>query len=497
MASLIRKPTARYFTTPAQVRAALPHAQLGFADQLGYYARTPGAKPPVTPRSIAVAKANAAAKAVAAAKTAAAPTSMQAIINDYWAHRQTPAQQKAASTAEVNSAINQGVRGINSATAAETAKLNAAAARAQNYALAVAKLQADDPKQIQDAYLRSASTLGSLGQGLTGSALEAQQAAAKEAVDAVSRATSGGVTDLTGVVNPSDARSALLYSNVTIPGSTMAEEGAAAFADAKARNVATKFGVEQVAQDYLHKASDLTIESARKIADLRATRPDLFQKAIDSYRSAGRQDIATILQAMALANTQANTQSLIGTRKATTAQGAKKVAQGATKVQQAWSGLTGIDERTGLVLPKYYFKNKSDEQRKIATKIPAGMMVAPNNPYKLIPTKKGSATAGTTNTKNVQQILTRVQTQVKDVVGRPPYASYNKILDDAGVGQPYKPLMDYDTALQQLLQYVPPAYRKDKRMLQVLHDQLRRVGYPEPSPTVNPPPGVKGPVGTQ
>lgn len=510
MASIIRKPSQRYYTTPQLLHAQLPGARLGFAEQLGYYARTPGAKPPVTPRSVAVAKANAAAKQAAAIKANAAPTSMQAIVNDYWSHRQTPAQQRLAASQEANALVNKGVRGINTATAAEKATLDAQAARAQNYALALAKISAGDPAKIQAAYQSSADRLAGLGQGLTGSALEAQQAAAAQSSEEVARATHGAVPTVRGSVDPAAARSALLYSNVTIPGSTLEEEAASAYANALARNKATNFGIEQIAQDYLHKGGDLTKESARKIADLRATRPELFQKALDSFRSAGRQDVATILQAMALENTQANTNSLIGTRAATTKQGATKVKQAGTKITQAgtkitqdYSKLTGIDKKTGLLLPGFYYKNKSDEQRKVASKIPGAMHVDPNNPYKVVRNipaagKTPSATSGTTNTKNVQAIITNSRKAIRDVVNKATsqYASYNGILADTGIN-PYKPLMSFADAKAGLLGYFPPKYRKDARAIRAVEDQLAALGYKNPrsssqDPAVNP--NASGPI---
>lgn len=288
----VTNPAGRYYTTPEALHAQLPGAAVHFLDKLGYYAYRPGQKNPQTKRAIALAKAKATRKAQANPTGAGSfyPGSMQTQARNI-----------------VNASINASLAGLRGPIKAEQAQAREQAARAQTYMKALGDLSANDPEEIQNAYMRAAGALKGWGTGLTGAVAAAQTQAGDETAAKMSELT-GGLGTSSAAVAPADARSALQMTNVVIPGKNLVEEGASEFANAEARQYIGKLGVEQIAQDYLRRGTDLQKSLAQKASDLIATRPDLYQKALAGLMGAQQQQRALDVQIGTLQLQQAKTE---------------------------------------------------------------------------------------------------------------------------------------------------------------------------------------------
>ena len=215
----------------------------------------------------------------------------------------------------VDASIAAGVKGLQTTSAIEqkqtAADALAASKRAQNYALALASILKDDPSQVQAAYQSAAQNVQGYGTGLTGAVFDEQQKAANDAAEAVSRMT-GGVNTTTSAIDPAAARSAMLYSNVVIPGTTLEAQGAQAYGSALSRAQVARSGVEGVAQDYIRKGLEakqrIRTQTQEDIAKLQAQRPDLTAKAAASMVDAANQKRAIDVQVGTLQLQQAKTE---------------------------------------------------------------------------------------------------------------------------------------------------------------------------------------------
>lgn len=248
---------------------------------------------------------------------AAAPVSpLQSIVAAYQASIPTQAQLGTRSSQAVADAIAQGIAANKAGIAAQNTQLTNQADRAQGFALALAKATAPNPDQIGGFYREAADRLRGYGTGLTGAVAADQQAQAEATKAAVERVTGGA--GVTSGYDPNAIRNAAQMSGVVIPGSSLESQAAAAAAQAQYGRAASTANIGQIAQDYIAKQNDLRAGVTAANAALEAQRPQLYRQELASETTQSRQDIATLLSALGLMNTQAGTQSLVTSRGAAT-----------------------------------------------------------------------------------------------------------------------------------------------------------------------------------
>jgi vacuolar-type H+-ATPase subunit H len=204
----------------------------------------------------------------------------------------TPAQIAQAKNS-VNTQIDTSLAGFRAATKAEQEQSNRQAERAQSYAMALGNLTKNDPSQIADQYRASADRMKAYGTGLSGAALEAQQADSSAVADrmkAVGLEKAPGSYDLQGL------RNTALTLGTIIPGESMEQEAARAFSTAESARQGGIHQVGDIAQQYLAKTTDAQAALAAKRAELEAQRPQLIQSALSSASDNQRQQRALDVQ---------------------------------------------------------------------------------------------------------------------------------------------------------------------------------------------------------
>lgn len=466
-------PGASGFLTPQQfAQTAAAKKNPSYADYVSWTTKTRRARA-------------AAHTAAAATKTGAAATDpFTSFLTRFQSTMLTPAQQIAQAKAYANTSIAAQLAGIRASTAAAQAQMDAQAKRGQGYATALANLTVTNPATIAQEYRDTADRERAYGTGLTGALGQSYQQAADTAAQHLQGVTGAPST----VLNPEALRNTLQYTGVVMPGRNLEEQAAAGMASAAFNRAANVSKVGEIAQEYLKKKTDLQSDLATKVATIRATQPDLYMKMLSSLQSEGRQDMATILQGLALRGTNDLKAAQAGLATAKT--GATK-----TGVTQKWAGLTGVDPRSGDLLPGFYYRNAADEKAHKASLVPKTQHVDPTNPYKLVPNtpSKGPAKPKPgTVIKTVQQTINSVRKTVVDAAKSDAYSTaVNPLLPTLG----RSPSKNWAEAVKGLQQYFPKKYRNDPRVLQLIYDQLTANGYKKPS-GIKPkpqPPGQAGP----
>jgi len=312
------------------------------------------------------------AKAKAKAKK---PDAFNRFINRFTASLLTPAQQAAQTKAAVNAQIQQGLADLKAQAATERTSVLQQQARARQFALALGSLRDIDQAQAGVLYTNAARDIQGLGTGLTGAVAEAQQRVADEDAARIAAATEG-----LGKAAPLDVagmRNVAQYTGVTLPSETLYGQAASQAALAKLR---TDMGAQQIANiatDYDQKLQTIADELKREQGKLTSKRPSLYTEALQSVQGGQRQDVATLISALALQNALAKTPSEIAKTKAETAatKAGTQVTQGKTIAQANWDkGLLrdGSDVRDG-----YYFAGKGKTN---PSPIPEGKMWDPRDP---------------------------------------------------------------------------------------------------------------------
>lgn len=412
---------------------------------------------------------------------------LSTFISDYQASLPTAAQQQQQAQQNVNQQIALQIAGAKAAQELADKKLAQQGKRAQGFALALGSLTQPSADQVKASYQEGADRLRAYGTGLTGVAAEIQQRTADQAAAHVAEITGGGVGTPTGL-NVEQQRNTNQMLGTVIPGVTLEQQALSAVSEARNQAGARAQGIENIAQGYVGKQADLASELAAKKAEIQATRPALIAQAIEAARSGSRQDMATLISALALQNTTENTQSLINTR-------GKTAGATVTNAQTGQLKVTGVDRKTGAALPGFYYPNAAAKAARTPQKVPANMHVDPKNPYKLLPNKPGGAGSATATTKAVQQIIKTSNGQVQKVVGGPPYIKPQDAIEKK-FGDPPTPALSYAEAKRRLLNaYVPKQYQSDPRVIGMIDDALASVGY-KPV-TAKPKSGKKPPMGVK
>jgi hypothetical protein len=202
-------------------------------------------------------------------------------------------QQVAQAKATVDTQIGSSLAGMRASTRAEQEQANRQAARAQSYAMALGSLTKNDPSQIADQYRASADRMKDYGTGLSGAALEAQQADSAQVAD---RMKNLGIEKAPGSYDLNSLRNTALTLGTIIPGENTENEAARAFATAESARQGGIHQVGDIAQQYLAKTTDAQTALAAKRAELEGQRPQLIQSALTAASDNQRQQRALDVQ---------------------------------------------------------------------------------------------------------------------------------------------------------------------------------------------------------
>jgi hypothetical protein len=329
-----------------------------------------------------VLKTRAAVKKKAAAAVSANP--MQQIVNRYIASLLTPKQQQAQAQAGIDAQLKASLAAINTAYGQENTTLQRQQERARTYALALNSMRDMSGAQTEADYQNAAARIQGLGTGLTGTIADAQQQTANDAAAKIAAAT-GGLGQAQGL-DVAGLKNIAQYTGVTMPATDLYSEAANQAAQARLQQDVRGQQVENIAGDWGQKIADAAMAHAGKVADVQATRPSLYQAAIQAAQTGNRSDLATIISALALQNTPAQTPSkiaLTGAKtKGTEATTKKTVATTAatktgTKVKVATA--EGTTPTGNKPAPGNYFVGSNPKTR-VAQPIPPHQKLDPTDP---------------------------------------------------------------------------------------------------------------------
>ena len=311
-------------------------------------------------------------------KAAVAPAlNISSLIRSYQASLPTAKQQQTQASQSVNSQIQQALSGIQATTAEQVRAANRQSERAQGFAEGLRTLSPEMGAQIQSYYNDAANQLGNFGTGLTGAVADAQQADATQAAQQVAQ-QSGGQGTVTGYSVP-DLRNTAQYTGVALPAATLVGQGANQAANTFLQNVANSQSIGNIAQGYVQQANDATTSLADQRAQLELTRPGLMQTALNSLKSDNRQDVATLISALALQGTNAQIPSKIANTIADTS--GKKATTAATKTgtKVKVATATGTTPSGKAPAPGNYWSSPNPKTR-VAEPIPPHQKLDPNDP---------------------------------------------------------------------------------------------------------------------
>ena len=264
------------------------------------------------------------------------------------AYLYTPAQQRTAANQQVGAQLHTALGANYASSKAEQQQFTDLANRAAGLAAALGSFGPQYGEQARTAYDEAAKTIGSLGTGLTGAVAsdwQAEQAANRAAVDKTLGPGLGQVSSY----DPAAMHSALQYTGVTMPGTTLADQALNERDMGQYGAMADKAQVASISRDYLSQAAQALNQRAAERAAIVAQRPELFQAAL----TAQRQDAA---------QTQTRVANLI-TAAQTWLQNKQKLGQ-QTKEQAADARIkeiatTHIDPRTGKPVGGWVWTDKT------------------------------------------------------------------------------------------------------------------------------------------
>lgn len=327
---------------------------------------------------------------------------LNSILNRYYSQLQTPAQQAKQANQQVNAQIQTALAGMRASTAAEQAGYTKQQARATGFALAQQSLENQYAPQALSDYRQAAQDIQGLGTGLTGAVGAAQQAQANKAAADISALT-GGRNTATGLDVPG-MQNVAQYTGVTVPSSDLYTQAASAAASARYSTLANADKIHQIATDYAQKWQDAQHQLNLNRQTLEATRPGLYTTASNTLASNARSDMATLVSALTLQNTMANTGSQIDSRSLAdtinkalapvkVAQGKAGVTATTAKTAATKAGTTKTAAQTtgllpgGILAPNFHWSSPDPKTRTPVSFDPKKYTLDPNDPTysKLVP----------------------------------------------------------------------------------------------------------------
>lgn len=452
--------------------------------------------------------------------TQTAQDTLAQITNRYIASLLTPKQQAAQNTAWINASLKASEAQTNAAYDRQAKTLADQQARAKQYGLAFDSLRDMSGLQVGADYTNAARNLQGLGTGLTGAIAEAQQQESAQQAQQIAAATQGfgqaKPLDVAGMQNISQ------YTGVLKPAGNLYEEAANQAAEARWNQDIRAQQIKDLATEYGTKKQGVESDRAAKLAEIAATRPSLYQQAMQTAQSGSRSDMATIISALALQNQTAKVPSEIGENVASAAATKSNAGVNVAKVTGVtkdgklvggyyWSApgqktagkipegmrLYEGDPTHHVVVPKgeFYFRGKgmNDPQP-----IPKNWMPDPADPshHKIVknpfafapPTTPASGETPAQKNRRVQGLVTKWASTIDKAMttAGSPYAEdvANPILEKAGTAKPQwvpKPGMTYAKAFADIVKRLPAELRKNPQMIANVNTSLARAGFKVPT----------------
>jgi hypothetical protein len=198
---------------------------------------------------------------------------------------------------QVNQQITASEAGAKAAMTLQQQQADQQAARAQNYALALAQLTKPDSSVIGQAYTDAANRLNAYGTGMTGSVADAQRGVASQVQAALAaQGTPAVETAKVGSYDPTQQQAVNQFAGVVIPGTTLDTQRAASMAEAEMGKAAGTMNIQNIVGQYLAKKQQAADQYAAAISQTEAQRPTLWQKAYSDYSSQQQQQRALDVQ---------------------------------------------------------------------------------------------------------------------------------------------------------------------------------------------------------
>jgi len=283
-----------------------------------------------------------------------------------------------------------------------------------------------------------------------------------------------------------------------MPATNLYEEAASQAAQARLSQDTRAGQLMNLAKDYLAKGDEVEANRAADLAKLAASRPSLYAQALQNAQAGSRQDMATVISALALQNTQDKTAADIVAGKAKTAQGAKattaSVAKAGAQTKKAGAETTKTTAATTGLLPNGQLApgfawSSSDPKTRVPQPYDTDKyMLDPADPThtKVIarpaPPSTAKGTSPATIAKNRQKAIGQA---IKDVTTAAKSATFTRNATPPlmrGIQKDrWVPTMSYAKAKQKMLDaYVPKALRKNQRILTGIDNALAAWGYKVP-----------------
>lgn len=161
------------------------------------------------------------------------------------------------------------------------------------FALAMAKLADPNGQQALGDYTAAASTLGALGQGITGQAGQDFQNAANQASQTAASLT-GGQGSVQGLYDPSGLASSGYATGYALPGASLADQAVTAASDARNRQLASANNLGVMAAQTQANQAQTAQQGAQALAAIRAQQPGIFQTALQNQQQNRQQALDTL-----------------------------------------------------------------------------------------------------------------------------------------------------------------------------------------------------------
>jgi len=367
----------------------------------------------------------------------ASEKALMSVIRQYQSAIPSMASTRATAAKSVQDQIDEALAGSRASAAADQMYYNQQAKAAQQFAKGVNAYAPINAEAVQADYRQAAGDIANLGYGLTGAVHDVQQQQADKAV--ADFAARGGLGTAPGSVDLAGATNAAAYLGATAPASNLYAEAANQAAAARYGTAINAEHVRNIAADYLQQAAQSQHELALQRTALEAKRPGLYDQALQDALTSRRQDLATVIQGLALQNTMAGTQSQITSRevndmidkallpytqagKAAQTAGTKaSTAATKAKTTTATNAALNLDNNGN---PKQgYHWNSTDPKTRKSIPIPSGYTIDKNDPTQTRivkdPTKIAKGAGAGKKGTSQSEIRQRGATVYKAVLGAP------------------------------------------------------------------------------
>ena len=194
----------------------------------------------------------------------------------------TPNAMQAYATKTAQALVNPQLAAQNAAYAQQQALLGNLYNRQTGFAEAMAKLSDPNGQAALNDYITAANTMGTLGQGISGSVGQSMQDAASQAA-----ATARGLTNqgqVVGLYDPSGLASTGYATGFAMPGQSLAAQAVSAAAQARDRSIAAGNQLGVMAANTQTQQQMAQQQNMMQLAAIRAQMPGIYQQTMSQQQ---------------------------------------------------------------------------------------------------------------------------------------------------------------------------------------------------------------------